>query len=469
MASVSHAPGRDRRIDDFLGLMPRRHADGATLVCLFVVAILVVPARLVFRGIPLSLTPADVMALAVGMCWLCAHFTTTLGVAKGHSPVRTALFVYVVAAVATYGYATYGYLPGDELKLADHAAVLVLAVAGVALGICDGIGRMDRLDFVLKAVVAAGAVVAFVGVCQYMFNIDLTRYLKLPIFRYTSETGFITERSGRRVAGTTGHPIEFGVLCSMLVPLAAHYGFRARRLGEPALRWWVCAALIGAGLMFSVSRSAVLGFGCAAAVLFLGWPARRRLQAFGVLIGFLAVIKVVSPGLLGTFYNLFANAGSDDSVKYRTHDYAAAAAEISRHFWLGRGMGTWYAPKHQVFDNQWILTMVENGAVGTAAFALVFIVAIYAALKSRYLDADPNVRDVALSLVAGLVVPLIGSATFDLLSFHTVTGLAFLYIGAAGALLRITLGATSRGDNLPRSGGRAIGDGHARGSSSAAV
>ena len=41
-------------------------------------------------------------------------------------------------------------------------------------------------------------------------------------------------------------------------------------------------------------------------------------------LGFLVVIKVVSPGLLGAFFSLFRNAGSDDSVQWRTHDYATA-------------------------------------------------------------------------------------------------------------------------------------------------
>ena len=48
----------------------------------------------------------------IGLTWLCAQFTTTLGVAKGRSGVRTALFIYIVTVMATYGYATYGYLRG---------------------------------------------------------------------------------------------------------------------------------------------------------------------------------------------------------------------------------------------------------------------------------------------------------------------------------------------------------------------
>ncbi|WP_259404839.1 O-antigen ligase [Microbispora sp. H10830] len=412
----------------------RRRADGATLAALFALSLLIIPARLVLRGLPLSLTPANILSLLAGMCWLCAQFTTTLGVAKGRTPVRTALFCYVVALTATYGVASYGYLPSDELKLSDHALVLVMASVGIALAVCDGVRTPERLDFLLKTMVTGGAVIAVIGALQFMADFDLTQYLALPGLRFASEGGAVDMRdSMRRVAATTGHPIEFGVLCSMLLPLAVHYGFRG---GRGALRWWLCAALIGMGLLFSVSRSAVLGVGVVGIILILGWPVRRKVQALIVTAVFLVVAKLTFPGLLNTLYGLFANAGTDSSVQYRTHDYDVAATEVARHLWLGRGIGTWYAPKYQVFDNQYILTAVESGAVGVAVFVALFFCGIYSAVRARRLSVDPAPRDLGLTLAACLVVPLVGSATFDLLSFATVTGVAFLLIGASGALLR---------------------------------
>ncbi|ACZ83671.1 O-antigen ligase family protein [Streptosporangium roseum] len=420
-----------------LTLPVRRRADGATLASLFAVALLIVPARMVFRALPLSITPASLIALAAALLWLCAHFTLTLGMAKGRNPVRTALFVYLTAIVATYGYASYGYMPSDELNLADHALILLVANAGLALMMCDGVRGAARLDFVLQAVVVAASVIAVIGAFQFLFDLDLTQYMQIPGLRYTSEDGFITERSDfRRVAATTGHPIEFGVVCAMLLPIAVHYGFQAGERAEPALRWWVCSGLIGMGLMFSVSRSAVLGLAGVGVVLFLGWPARRRLHAMGVVLVFLILMRIMVPGLLGTFYGLFANFGNDDSIRYRTHDYEVAAHEIAKHLWLGRGAGTWYAPKHQVFDNQYILSTVETGLIGIGAIVGMFACAIYAGLRARYLSSDPGTRDLGLTLAACMVVPLIGAATFDLLSFATVTGLSFLLIGAAGSLLR---------------------------------
>lgn len=417
-----------------------RNADGATIACFFVVALFATPAGLVISGIPLSLAPADVIALSMALWWLCAHFTTTLGAEKGRLAVRTALFCYAIALLATYGYATYGYLPPDELSIADHAAVLVVVHLGVALVMCDGVTGADRLNFVLKAVVVMGAVVAIIGALQFLLDFDLTKYLEPPGLRAGLDLGISGDRSDfRRVAATTAHPIEFGVLCAMVLPLATHYGLAARRNGQPSLRWWLCGGCIAAGLLFSVSRSAVLGLTGAALVLFFGWRGRRRLYALVVTAGFLLLTKLMVPGLIGTFYGLFADVGSDPSVQYRTHDYAIAATEIANKPWLGRGLGTWYAPKHQVFDNQYLLTLVETGVIGLVAFVAVFLCAVGAALRARYLSLDPELKDLGLTLAACLVVPLIGSATFDFLSFHTATGLAFLLVGAAGSLLRTAL------------------------------
>jgi O-Antigen ligase len=423
---------------DFLSVQPRR-ADGATLCCLFAVVLLVIPSRMVLRGIPFALTPASVIAMLVGFVWFCAQFTRTLGASKGPNAVRTGLFIFGAAIFITYGVSTFGYLPADELGLADHAFVLMVAILGLALGACDGISSAHRVDLVVKAIVVCGAISGTVGICQFLLKFDPTSF-KLPMLRYEStETLGTIERGGLlRVGGTMGHPIEFGVVSSMILPFAAHLAFQARERRQPALRWWVCTALIAIGMMFSASRSAMVGLGAVTLVLFIGWPRRRK--AYALLTGaiFLVAMKIAVPGLIGNIINLFANAGKDDSVKYRTHDYPVATAEIGRHLWFGRGYGTWYAPKHMVFDNQYLLTAVEGGVLGVVAFVLIFLVGIMAAVRFRYLATDPSRRDLGLTIAAALVVPLLGSATFDLASFKTAEGLSFLLIGLAGALLRIT-------------------------------
>ncbi|MEU4515647.1 O-antigen ligase family protein [Nonomuraea wenchangensis] len=418
--------------------LPRPHpADGATLGVVFVVILMIVPARLVFRGLSFAITPAEAVGLFALVWWFCAQLTTTLGAAKGRTLVRSAVFVYASSLIATYAYAAAGNLPRDELDLADHMLVSAFAMIGIVLLVVDGVRGRTRLDLVLKSVAVMGAVLGVIGAAQFLLRFDPTPYMVLPGLRFTQEELFVVERNGlSRVAATTGHPIEFAVVCAMILPIALHFAFQALERRQPHLRWWLCAALIAAGMVFSVSRSAFVGVAGAAAVLLVGWPRRRRLLALGAMVLFLGAVKVVVPGVLGAILDLFTGLSTDSSLRWRTMDYAAAATEISRHPWLGRGLGTWYAPKYLVFDNQYILTTVETGIIGVLAFAGLFLAGIWSALRARRLLTDPADRDLGLTLAACLVVPLIGAATFDLRSYAVITGLSFLLVGAAGALAR---------------------------------
>ena len=116
-------------------------------------------------------------------------------------------------------------------------------------------------------------------------------------------------------------------------------------------------------------------------VLFIGWPARRRVWMAVAGVGFLVVIKLVSPGLLGTFFSLFQNAGRTAASSGAPTTTRRPRQLISQHLWLGRGIGTWYAPKHEVFDNQYLLTLVDSGVIGLVAFVGIVLAAMYAAVR----------------------------------------------------------------------------------------
>jgi len=422
-----------------------RSADATTILAFFVVLQFVLPSRLVMNSLPLSLSAASLTALGLGALWLSTQMTTTLGAAKGSNPVRTMLFAFFCVLVASYTSSAARYLDSDEREIGDHIVVSTVALILVALAVCDGVRSRDRLYFLLRVIVVCGSAVALVGILQYLFNFDPTPYMRVPGMHFSSFDSSASDRNGlTRAVGTTANPLEFGVFCAMVLPLAFHLAFGARQKGRGGWFWWTCVGLIACGLMFSVSRSAIVGFIPAMIVLFVGWPARRRVWMAAASVGFMMVIKVVSPGLLHTFRNLFQNANEDTSVQARTHDYDTAEHLISQHLWLGRGTGTWYAPKHEIFDNQYLLTLVENGVLGLISFVGIFIAGAYAVLRVRKLWAQhPGAerastdRDLALSLLASLVVIFPTFATFDFLAFPTVSAMAFLLAGMSGALLRV--------------------------------
>ncbi|MGQ0576508.1 MAG: O-antigen ligase family protein [Pseudonocardia sp.] len=424
-------------VDRFLPTRDRAPGDAVFLLCLYAAALLLVPARLVLRGIPLSISPANLVGLGLVVLWFCSQMTTNLGAAKGRNAVRFAVLTYATCLVASYGYAAWNYLPADELRQLDRRLILATALIGVSLAVCDGVRAVERLERLVRAVVVAGAGVASVGALQFVLGLDLTQLVPFPGLQFSTDDPFVSARGSlRRVAGTASNPIEFATVCATLLPLALHLGYRAQRSGQSPGRWWLCAGLIGSGLLFSVSRTAVLGLVVAGAVLMVGWSARRRVHAAVAVAGALVASKLAFPGLLGIFYGLFAYATADNSTQYRTHDYPIVIAEVKRNVLLGHGLGTWYAPKYQILDNQYLMALVETGVLGFAAFVGLFVAAIVAALRARHLARTEDSRDLCLSIAASVTVPMVASVTFDLASFPTVSGLAFLMIGVAGAALR---------------------------------
>lgn len=445
-------PGMRRGRDEDDRPAPRP-ADVATLLAITVCLQFVLPSKLVLDRIPLSLSASTIVALGIGALWFCTQLTTTLGAAKGRSPVRTALLGYALVLLLSFASSSMSYLPGDERSIGDHALVTTFALVFIALGACDGIRDRERLYFLLRVVVGAATCVALVGVLQFLVGFDATAYMKPPFMHYSSDDPSVLSRAGLlRVAGTTAHPIEFGVFCAMVLPLALHLTTLPAATRGRSVARWACVAIVGAGAMFSVSRSAAVSLACASLVLLLGWPRQRRNRMLLAAAGFLVVLQVLSPSILRTFYGLFRDAGNDDSVRWRTRDYATAQELLSQRPLLGRGHGTWYAPKHPVFDNQYLLSVVDTGIIGLVALLTIFAAGAFAALRVIRLcglrsgsspDGDPD-RDLALSLAASALVVFPAFATFDFMSLATVATLAFVVVGMAGALLRIVLSEAGR-------------------------
>ncbi|NUT98333.1 MAG: O-antigen ligase family protein, partial [Saccharothrix sp.] len=353
----------------------RRRADGATLVCVYLLALLIIPARLVLSFVPMTLPPALVVALLLGVLWLSAQMVDTLGMGKGRNLVRTAIGLYLAAHLATYAVATRRWLPTDELTVADSSIVRITATIALAVFICDAVRTRERLDKVLRLILVCAAVIAFVGLVQFGLGVDLASYVSIPGLR-AQENGYAVMESRsifRRPTGTTNHPIEYGLICAMAVPLGAHFVFRARDEGTPYVRWLVCLALCGLGAMTALSRTAILGMTVAGIIMVITLPRRQRITAALVGGGFFLGAAVAVPGLFGTLRGMFSNIEDDPSVKARTADYAAASEQIDLNPLLGRGFGTFLPTKYTILDNQFLLTLIENGYLGMFALIGMFL------------------------------------------------------------------------------------------------
>lgn len=423
--------------------------DGASLLVLLVAVNVIVPSAYAVSAIGGVATPANLLGMLALVWWFNARLLGGRDVATGPQPVRVAVKVFGLAVLVSYIAAAARPLSADEVTAADRGILDLLTWLGIALVAVDGIRDRRRLDTVLKAVAAAGAFAGAIGFLQFFAGFNPAGALKLPGLSLVRVITSVDTRSGyRRVAGTAVHPIEFGVVMAMTLPIALHYAFYATT--KWTKRWhWGCAALIGVALPLSLSRTAILGVSVVGLMLFFAWSWKRRARALVVLVVFVNGLQFVVPGLFGTLRSLFLNLGNDPSVSGRTSDYALVGDLVAHNPVFGRGFRTFIPEKFilhtgegggtLILDNQYLGTLIEMGVFGLFSLVFLFVVVLACTRSIRRRSADPSTRDLAQSMAAAVMVSMLSFATFDGLSFPMATILLFLLAGCAGALRRLVL------------------------------
>ncbi|MEZ0071487.1 O-antigen ligase [Planotetraspora sp. GP83] len=411
--------------------------DAVTVLSLLVVALVLIPSRYVVGPLGGSGTPANLIAV-LAFIWYCASISTERSTPlKGRQPIRTSILIYVCAILASYVAAMNRPISGEEMQAANMALLPVIGWCGIALLAADGITTKERLDTLIRRFVVGATFVGIVGIIQFATAFDLSQYLAFPGLKVNGTFISLYNRDGfNRPTSTTIHPIEFSATLAMALPLAIHYllyGLGGRR--------WVkrlCVAVLAVAVPLTVSRTAVLGMAVCFIVLMPTWPRAWRHTAYVALLMFTGAMSVAVPGLLGTFKRMFFGMGDDSSATARTDDYAAVARYFSEHPLFGRGVGTFLPHTYRILDNQYLATLVETGAFGLGAVLLIFLSGWVVARRSRRKSDDPETRHLGQALAASIAVFAVTCGTFDAFSFPVAVSIAFLLIGCAGALWRIT-------------------------------
>jgi O-antigen ligase len=408
--------------------------DATSVLRVYAVVLLVLPAELAVSGFGGAVTPVLLIGLGCGWLWTLGLAVPWSGVARGYQPVRLVILPYGAAVLVSYVIATTEIRVPIEATAADRGLLITAALCGTALLAADGIRTRARLDALIRTLVAAGAVAAAIGIVQFLSDFDLSRSQTVPgLWRVDSGYEAIAERSGfNRVAGASLHPIEFSAILTMLVPLALHLAHWTKQV-----RWRIATGLILVAIPMSLSRTGAIGLLVVLLVLVPTWDRtwRRQMLRFGILI--VIVVNLAAPGLLGAIGRLFGSFFDDPSITSRRSDYANLGDFTGDHLIFGRGYATFLPENFDFLDNQYLVGLIEIGIVGVLMMVAVFIVGFTVSVATRRASDDPGTRDLALSLGAAAIVPLVTSATFDFFSFPAARGMAFLIVGCAGALWRI--------------------------------
>ncbi|MDH2414828.1 O-antigen ligase family protein [Nocardioides sp. CER19] len=434
-----------------------KRVPAVLVVCLYIAMLLCIPSVLIFRPLGAPGTPANMLGMVALAWWVCA----TLGgqnPIRGLTPTRVGAALMAVAILIPYanGTATGWFAPPavrsgidnwtllaptvDEInamvaKAADRGLLSVVGWLGIMLLAAEGMRSWRDIDTVVNWVSWLAAFMAGLGIIQFFTGLDIAGLFQIPGLSANSDFGAVASRSVlNRVASTAAHPIEYGVVLAALFPLALH---------RTIFRWGERYALlptflIGLGMFLSVSRGAVVAVLCAFLVLLIGWPARWKLRALAILPFAVVGLRVAVPGLVGTLLSFFVNADKDPSVEGRTQDYAAVHLLWGEHPWFGRGLFTLMPQYYRILDNEYLLLLVELGAIGLSMFLIALLIGYFCARGTHHHAADERSRNVGLSISAGLFGLLVAHATFDGLGFPMAAGVTFLLTGLGGATWRLT-------------------------------
>ncbi|HEX6419758.1 MAG TPA: O-antigen ligase family protein [Acidimicrobiales bacterium] len=434
-----------------------------TILRVYAVLLVLIPPTHIIGPLGAAGTPATVLGLVALLLWGLAVLVPGGHLPRTVVPVRVVVGLLVATILMGYTVLHSRYVPGDELLSSDRMILHVLSWAGVALLAAEGLRDKADLYRVLRALAGAVAVMAVVGFLQFRVGVDLVELVvnRLPGLQANADLVTIQDRLGfRRPSGTATHPIEFGCVIAMTLPLALHLArFDAART---RFRRWLPVATIAIGIPVAVSRSAVLGALVATVVVILGLEPRLRPRALATVGVFLAAVYATAPGLLGTLRDLFVNAGSDTSITYRTDDYDQVAEYVRQSPLIGRGPGTFLPTNYIYLDNQYLLSAIEIGLVGVAVVGVYLLAAAFLGRGARHRSGDPAVRDLGQAMAATSLTAAVTAFTFDAFSFLMYAGVVPLVIGAAGslwAMVRARDPAVGTGDRARSGAGGAVSGG----------
>ena len=410
--------------------------DTTTVLTVYVCLLLAIPSPMVVGPLGSAGAPSAIMAIGAFLWWAWFHIQRDGQVSVGHQPLRAAALGFLLIMLIVYAHAMSSPIPSEEISVADSGMLKLLGLSGILLVANDGTTSLERNRTLLRRLVIGVGLVALLGVIQYATKQLFVDRIHIPGLTAGTTDWSLAERSGlTRPSGTSTHPIEYGVLLTMILPIAITFAMRS-----PTRRWVYRAFLfaIGFAVFLSISRSAMLCAGVALMVLAASWTLGARLRALFALTALAVLVYLTVPGVLGTITRLFTGVTDDASIASRTESYALAGQFISRSPLLGRGFGT-FLPKYWILDNGYLGLLIEGGILGLAGLLILITAAAAAARKARRMAVDEFDRDLAQALLASVAAGACSLAFFDTFAFPQTAGCFFLILGMAGAMRRLTM------------------------------
>lgn len=419
--------------------------DAASALSVHLVLLLVVPSNLTLAGMAAYGRPSLLWGLLLLLWWLLWRLQQRETIpGRPTQPVRVAFLCLVVVVLVSFAAALLRGQPFDQISPAISAVVRLASWAGVLLVAIDGLQTRGQIVRLVRRLAIIGGALAALGLAQFATGQSFLAWVSaLPGIQFDADDTVSARGTFSRSAGTAIHPLEYVTVLIGVLPLAIvcaiSHGFSGRTSRAGAI-WWAPSGLITLACLVSVSRSAIVGLAVAFLASLPAMP--RRFRWIALISGVVAagLVSVAVPGMFSTVVSLFAGASDDPSTQSRTNALARLPEFMSSSPLLGAGFGT-FLPRYYIFDNQWVMLLVEIGLLGTLAFAGVLIAAIWGAHQASRAFSRPEDVMLSRAVAASVIALATAYSLFDALAFPMSAGLLFLVVGFCGAIRGLALGA----------------------------
>lgn len=408
--------------------------DAVTYLTVYLWLLCAIPSYLTIPALG-SVGRLSVLWGLVGIAWWSFfRLQTATRLASSSWLVKIPLFVFFSSAALTYAWTSLQGMPSSAATTSDSSLIRTVSWLGIVLVALDGIPDRERLLVLVRRIVLTGALMSLLGLLQFTTGQSLVDSISLPGFAVSDSFDGIQGRGEfLRAAGTASHPLEYGSVLCVCLPLAVILGFND--LQRRTISRWFPVVSISAASALSMSRSALIGIAIGIVFIAPSIPSRLRLRAAGAAAVLLTAMVFLVPGMLGTVRGLFLGIGNDSSSLSRVDSLSLALEISSRHPFLGQGFGA-FSPNELILDNQIVLLLIQLGLIGLASFGVLICAALTAGWHLARISTDPLWRALAPAISAGLAAGVTTLFFFDGLSFAITGGLLFLMVGVAGALPR---------------------------------
>ena len=409
--------------------------DPVTIVGAIFVLFVAVPTRYSFIGFG-PLTPGMLVASLALLWWIWARVSQRGLIDKGGQPIHAVVVMLLIGA--SIGFATMFTHPvtSEQFVNAHRSPGILLMFVGITLLVADAVPNRRRLDDLLEILVLCAGTLAVCGLIEQVTGERMFTGKVLPLLTENPSQLTISERNGfLRVAGTAKHPIEFAVVLATMLPIGIHLALHGRDGFRRTARW--LTVLMAMAIPLAISRSGIIGAAVGVLVLSLGWSWHRRAVVATGAVAAVTVLALAIPQLVGTVQDLFLHVGDDTSIAARTRDYRVLDDVLADSPWFGRGLGEYNVVDYEVFDNQYLATIVDGGYLGLGVQLAAFVAPVLIAWKVSRSRSDPSTRHLAQAVAASLCVLMVSWAFFDGAGYRIATALVYALTGVAGALWRL--------------------------------